>query len=81
MTTRTELRNIICAQASSPEDAEQKINAFAASIEKAAYRRAIEAVRAEYLNDDTGTAEDEAYNQGIADAAAAIDALNEHPTT
>lgn len=81
MTTRTELRNIICAQASNPEDAEEKIDAFAASIEKAAYDRAIEAVRAEYLNDDTGTAEDEAYNQGVTDAAAAIDALNKQPTT
>ncbi|MFE7535204.1 hypothetical protein ACFU67_13140 [Streptomyces rhizosphaericola] len=57
------------------------------ALEKAAYDRAIEAVRAEYLTDDTGTPEDEAYNQGISDAIVAIDglveidALNEQSTT
>lgn len=39
-----------------------------------AYRDAIEAARSEYLTDNTGTDEDEAYNRGIADAIAAIDA-------
>jgi len=36
---------------------------------------AIEAARGEYLTDNTGTAEDEAYNQAVADVIAAIDAL------
>lgn len=36
---------------------------------------AIEAARAEYLTDATGTDEDNAYNNGITDAVAAIDAL------
>lgn len=38
-------------------------------------REAIEAARSEYLHDDTGTPEDEAYNQGVTDAVAAIGAL------
>ncbi|MEU2674783.1 hypothetical protein ABZ622_39335 [Streptomyces sp. NPDC007164] len=37
--------------------------------------QAIEAARAEHLDDDTGTAEDEAYNQGVDDAVAAVGAL------
>lgn len=36
-----------------------------------------EAAQAEYLHDDTGTPEDEAYNQGVTDAIAAIGALLE----
>ncbi|MYR36354.1 hypothetical protein GTX14_04700 [Streptomyces sp. SID4944] len=47
------------------------------AVEKAAYDRAIEAVRAEYLTDDTSTAEDEAYNQGISDSVVAIRDLKE----
>lgn len=37
--------------------------------------KAIEAAREEYLTDDTGDEADEAYNRGVADAVAAIDAL------
>lgn len=40
-------------------------------------REAIEAARDEYLTDDTGTPEDEAYNRGVSDAVAAIGALLE----
>ncbi|MDX3588555.1 hypothetical protein [Streptomyces europaeiscabiei] len=38
---------------------------------------AIEAARGEYLNDDTKTPEDEAYNQAVSDVVAAIGALTE----
>jgi hypothetical protein len=38
---------------------------------------AIEAARGEYLEDATGTPEDEAYNQGVSDVVAAIGALLE----
>jgi hypothetical protein len=38
---------------------------------------AIDAARAEYLTDNTGTPEDEAYNQGVTDAIAAIGKLLE----
>lgn len=38
-------------------------------------REAIEAVRAERLTDDTGTPEDEAYNEAIDDAMEAIQRL------
>lgn len=38
---------------------------------------AIEAARGEYLNDDTRTPEDEAYNQAVSDVVAAIGALTE----
>lgn len=46
------------------------------------YRRdvlneAIKAARGEYLQDDTGTPEDEAYNQAVSDVVAAIGALLE----
>lgn len=46
-------------------------------IRAAALNEAIEAARGEYLHDDTGTPEDEAYNQGVTDAIAAIGALLE----
>lgn len=36
---------------------------------------AIEAARGEYLTDATGDETDEAYNRGVSDAIAAIDAL------
>jgi|tagenome__1003787_1003787.scaffolds.fasta_scaffold20127525_3 hypothetical protein len=39
--------------------------------------KAIEAARGEYLHDDTGTPEDEAYNQAVSDVVAAIDALSD----
>lgn len=38
---------------------------------------AIEAARREYLHEDTGTPEDEAYNQAVSDVVAAIGALLE----
>jgi len=38
---------------------------------------AIEAARGEYLNDDTDTPEDEAYNQAVSDVVAAIGVLLE----
>lgn len=38
---------------------------------------AIEAARAEYLHERTGTAEDEAYNQAVSDVVAAIGTLLE----
>jgi len=40
-------------------------------------REAIEAVRAERLTDDTGTSEDQAYNQAIDDAIHAIESLEQ----
>lgn len=38
------------------------------------YNDAIQAVQAERLTDDTGTPEDDAYNQAISDAVQAIEA-------
>ena len=38
---------------------------------------AIKAARGEYLHDQTGTPEDEAYNQAVSDVVAAIGALLE----
>ncbi|MEV6548032.1 hypothetical protein AB0M57_04890 [Streptomyces sp. NPDC051597] len=38
---------------------------------------AIEAARGEYLHEQTGTPEDEAYNQGVSDVIAAIGTLLE----
>jgi DNA-binding protein Fis len=46
-------------------------------IRTEALREAIEAARGEYLEDATGTPEDEAYNQAVSDVAAAIGALLE----
>jgi len=43
----------------------------------AVLNEALEAARSEYLHDNTGTPEDEAYNQGVTDAVAAIGALLE----
>ncbi|BCK73984.1 hypothetical protein Srufu_079370 (plasmid) [Streptomyces libani subsp. rufus] len=40
-------------------------------------REAIEAVRAERLTDDTGSPEDEVYNQAIDDAIQAIQSLEQ----
>lgn len=53
------------------------LTAVVAYSEDAAYTKAVEAARSEYLNDDTKTPEDEAYNQGVTDAVAAIGALVE----
>jgi len=46
-------------------------------IRTAALNEAIEAARGEYLHDETGTPEDEAYNQAVSDVVAAIGALLE----
>lgn len=48
-----------------------------AVIESDALQRAIDAARGEYLQDNTGTPEDEAYNQAVSDVVAAIGALLE----
>ena len=50
---------------------------YIAAVEKAAYQKAMDAVRSEYLHDETGRPEDEAYNQGINDAVVAIRNLKE----
>lgn len=42
-----------------------------------ALAEAIKAARSEYLTDSTGTDEDNAYNNGIADAVAAINMLTD----
>lgn len=52
---------------------EQLVDAYRAQV----LAEAVEAARSEHLNDDTGTAEDVAYNQGVDDAVAAIGALTE----
>lgn len=43
-----------------------------ALVDDAVTNRAIESARSEYLRDNTGTPEDEAYNQAISDVVAAI---------
>lgn len=48
---------------------------IAAGTRTETLREAIEAASGEYLTDNTGSDEDAAYNQGIADAIAAITAL------
>lgn len=58
--------------------AKQLLDAVLAEAVKAAYDRAITAARAEYLHDDTGHPEDEAYNQAINDAVVAIRDLKEN---
>lgn len=49
----------------------------APTLDRATVEQCIDAARSEYLRDDTGTPEDEAYNQGVSDAIAAIGALLE----
>ncbi|MFE5368236.1 hypothetical protein [Streptomyces mirabilis] len=53
--------------------AEQLLDARDAEV----LTKAIEAARGEYLEDATGTPEDEAYNQAVSDVVAAIGALLE----
>jgi hypothetical protein len=57
------------------------VDTFAAEVRAAfrpdVLREAIEAARGEYLHDQTGTPEDEAYNQAVSDVVAAIGALLE----
>lgn len=50
---------------------------FRTTVRTLAVNEAIEAARSEYLTDSTGTPEDEAYNQGVTDAIAAIGKLLE----
>lgn len=49
------------------------IDAHAAEVRAATLRETADAARSELLQDDTGTPEDEAYNQGVRDAVAAIE--------
>lgn len=72
-TARTELRNVICAQAIDNDGAQQKLDTYRTAV----LAEAIEAARGEYLHDDTGTPEDEAYSQAVSDVVAAIGALLE----
>lgn len=70
---RQELRLMLGAEGHWPGPVEQKLDAYRAEILNAA----IEAARGEYLQDNTGTPEDEAYNQAVSDVVAAIGALLE----
>jgi uncharacterized protein (DUF2164 family) len=54
-----------------------RIQSEGAGLDRATIEKCIEAAQAEYLHDNTGTPEDEAYNQGVSDAIAAIGALLE----
>lgn len=45
---------------------------IAADSRTTALNEALDAVRAEYLTDDTGTSDDKAYNQAVSDGAASI---------
>jgi hypothetical protein len=67
------LAGLAQAAAVGDQSPEELLDAYRA----ANLREAIEAARAEYLNGNTGTAEDTAYNDGVADAIAAIGALLE----
>ncbi|SDN19056.1 hypothetical protein [Streptomyces wuyuanensis] len=69
MSARDELRD--CFLSDSRDRFEAAADAFRAEV----LAEAIEAARSEYLEDNTGTPEDEAYNQGVTDAVAAIGAL------
>lgn len=68
---RRELRLMLAAEGHWPGPIEQRLDAHRAEN----LSEAIEAARGEYLHDDTATPEDEAYNQGVSDAIAAIGAL------
>ncbi|WP_435606535.1 hypothetical protein [Streptomyces ardesiacus] len=54
---------------------EDRANALIDSYRLTVLSEAVEAARGEYLNDQTGTPEDEAYNQAVSDVVAAISAL------
>lgn len=56
---------------------EAKANGLLDAYRAEVLAEAVEAARSEYLTDGTGTDEDNAYNNGITDAVAAIGALNE----
>ncbi|MWA08703.1 hypothetical protein [Streptomyces sp. BA2] len=57
--------------------AEHLANDLLSSCRPDILAEAIEAARGEYLEDSTGTPEDEAYNQAVSDVVAAIGALLE----
>lgn len=59
------------------EHASELLFDFRTVVRVATIHEAIEAARSEYLTDATGTPEDEAYNQGVTDAIAAIGKLLE----
>jgi len=50
---------------------------FRTAVRAELLAEAIEAARGEYLHEQTGTPEDEAYNQAVSDVVAAIGALLE----
>jgi len=52
-------------------------NETATTLDRATVEQCIEVARGEYLHDDTGRPEDEAYNQAVSDVVAAIGALLE----
>jgi hypothetical protein len=70
---RRELRVMLAAEGHWPGPIEQRLDAYRAEN----LNEAIEAARGEYLEDTTGTPEDEAYNQAVSDVVAAIGALLE----
>lgn len=61
----------------SDEIARKGAERLTAKYRAALLAEAIEAARGEYLQDDTGTSEDEAYNQAVSDVVDAIGALLE----
>jgi hypothetical protein len=71
--SRRELRVMLAAEGHWPGPIEQRLDAYRA----ANLNEAIEAARGEYLEDATGTPEDEAYNQAVSDVVAALGALLE----
>lgn len=54
---------------------EREITTLIDAVRSETLREAIEAARDEHLTDATGDETDDAYNRGVADAIAAIDAL------
>lgn len=54
-----------------------KVDAILARHRTEVLSEAVEAARSEYLTDNTGDPEDEAYNRGVSDATAAVGALAE----
>jgi hypothetical protein len=70
---RRELRLMLAAGGHWPGPIEQRLDAHRTEN----LNEAIEAARGEYLHDQTGTPEDEAYNQAVSDVVAAIGALLE----
>jgi hypothetical protein len=70
---RRELRVMLAAEGHWPGPIEQRLDAYRAEN----LNEAIEAARGEYLEDTTGTPEDEAYNQAVSDVVAALGALLE----